>query len=208
MRILVIKNLGQLNHLIWRTIRDLDVDTELILNSTPLEEIKKKDPDALIIGGGPYSVHEDLDTFEKMGYCKDYILNFKGPILGICLGHQAIAHAMGGKVDRGSKGEYGFSEIEVDDSSSLLKGLDKFTAWVSHFDEVKELPQGFKSLAHSDVCKVEAMEGVVQRSMIPKVSGGVQGSGAPRYGLQFHPEAHHTEHGEEIFKNFIEIVKR
>lgn len=191
MRILVVKNLGQLNHMIWRTLRDLDVDSELIPNSVPLSEIEKKEPDALVIGGGPHSVYEDIDNFGKMGYCKDYILNFKGPLLGICLGHQAIAQVMGGRVDRGTKGEYGFSEIFVDDDSSILKGLKKFNAWVSHFDEVKELPKGFRVLAHSDVCRVEAME---------------NGKKA-RYGLQFHPEAHHTEHGEDIFRNFLEIVK-
>jgi GMP synthase (glutamine-hydrolysing) len=191
MRILIVKNLGQLNHLIWRTLRDLDVEAQLIPNTTPLEEVQKK-ADAIVIGGGPYSVYDDLEVMDKMGYCKDYITKFKGPLLGICLGHQAIAQALGGKVARGTKGEYGFSEIAVDESTSIMKGLSKFTAWVSHFDEVKEVPKGFKALAHSEVCKVEAMANEKK---------GI-------YGVQFHPEANHTEHGEDIFRNFIELVKR
>jgi GMP synthase (glutamine-hydrolysing) len=114
------------------------------------------------------------------------------PVLGICLGQQLMAHCLGGQTGKGAAAEYGVSEIVVDEAASILEGMPpKFQAWVSHFDEVKKMPEGFRRLAHSDTCEVEAM---VHEKL-------------PLYGVQFHPEVWHTQGGEKILENFINSVK-
>ncbi|NYZ77444.1 gamma-glutamyl-gamma-aminobutyrate hydrolase family protein, partial [Candidatus Micrarchaeota archaeon] len=91
---------------------------------------------------------------------------------------------------KGKSAEYGVSEITVDNEDTILKGLPKkFKAWVSHFDEVKKAPKGFAVLAHSGTCGVEAMAHLKR----------------PVFGVQFHPEVWHTEHGELILKNFAGV---
>jgi GMP synthase (glutamine-hydrolysing) len=92
-------------------------------------------------------------------------------------------------VEKGGSAEYGMCEIEIDDQDALFRGMpEKFRAWVSHFDQAKEVPQGFVRLAHSDTCPVEAM----------------RHGKLPVYGVQFHPEVWHTENGDAILKNFLE----
>jgi len=114
----------------------------------------------------------------------------KLPLLGICYGHQAIAHAYGSKVGRGAAAEYGTGEVDIDEEDLLFKGIpSKLRVWVSHFDEVKELPEGFMGLAHSRVCGIEAMRHKDRHI----------------YGVQFHPEVWHTDHGEDILRNFLGI---
>jgi GMP synthase (glutamine-hydrolysing) len=107
------------------------------------------------------------------------------------LGHQLIAHSLGGKVERGKSAEYGISRIEVDEEGVLLEGMPKsFNAWVSHFDEVVSMPYGFARLAHSNSCKIEAMENAAKKI----------------FSVQFHPEVWHTENGERILENFLKQV--
>ena len=112
------------------------------------------------------------------------------PLLGICFGHQLIAHALGGKVEKGKSAEYGIAKITIDDADGIFAGVPReINAWVSHFDEVKKIPEGFVSLAHSQTCAHEAM-----RHKTKKI-----------FGVQFHPEVWHTEHGEEILRNFLGV---
>lgn len=188
MKIFVLDLKGQYKHLIWRTLRDLGVESRIVANSVDLDDL---DCDGLVLSGGPFSAYADIKDFSKMGNTEKIIKEFSGPILGICLGHQAIGHVLGGKVSKGKKGEYGYSEIIVDQEDDILRGIKRIKAWVSHFDEVREVPEDFTVLAHSDICNVEAMKSEKR----------------PVYGVQFHPEVSHTERGEEIFKNFIDIVR-
>ncbi len=190
--ILIIDNGSQYTHLIKRNCRDMDYEAEIISSRISLDEIAAKKPEKIILSGGPSSVYAPEEK-EKVG---EKIVNavfekrIGVPLLGICFGHQMVGYALGAKVEKGASAEYGIAKITLDNEGTLLKGLPKeFNAWVSHFDEVKEVPRGFEVLAHSQTCKVEAMENVEKRI----------------FSVQFHPEVWHTEHGEIILKNFLKI---
>jgi GMP synthase (glutamine-hydrolysing) len=181
MRILVVNNYGQFNHLIRRAIRE-KVETDLISNQTPPEEI---DANGLILGGGP--------TLQRAGRCADYLRDLDIPILGICLGMQLMGTTFGGKVIAGSMGGYAEVNVKVLKEDDILKGLPaNFKTWASHMDLVSELPPGFEILASSNVCEIEAMKHLTR----------------PLYGVQWHPEVVHTEHGLELLDNFIALCKR
>ncbi|MCP4647451.1 MAG: glutamine-hydrolyzing GMP synthase [bacterium] len=179
--ILIVDNGSQYTHLIKRNMRDLGKTGEIVQNKkTTLMEVAEKNPDAIILSGGPSSVTAGEN------YVSEQIVNWiwKGdenwantPLLGLCWGHQVIAHTLGGNVAKGKSAEYGISKIIVDNEDLLFREIPKeFTAWVSHFDEVKELPEGFVPLAHSETCEIEAM-----RHKERKI-----------FGCQFHPEVWHT----------------
>ncbi len=160
------------------------VESEIIPNTTPLENIKA---DGLVLSGG--SPRVGLDG-EKMGGCGEYIDKAGVPILGICAGHQFMAMHLGGKAAPSKVPEFGKMLVSVDDEDDLFKGLpDTFVAWESHNDEVTQLPPGFVALAHSDSCQIQAMKSTTK----------------PLYGLQFHPEVEHTDSGYEMFQAFIDI---
>jgi len=181
MRILVVNNYGQFNHLIRRAIRE-KVETDLISNLTPTEKI---DADGLILGGGP--------ALERAGRCADYLRDLGIPILGICLGMQLMGTTFGGKVVAGSMGGYAAVNVQVLEEDDILKGLPaNFKTWASHMDLVSQLPEGFEILARSDVCEIEAMKHLTR----------------PLYGVQWHPEVVHTEYGLELLDNFIALCKR
>jgi GMP synthase (glutamine-hydrolysing) len=183
MVVFVIDNGGQYTHVIWRTVRDLGYEAEIRGKGARYEEIEGASH--IILSGGPGSAYKDSFPLNE-----EIIRKFQRPLLGICLGHQLIAHILGGKVERGKHAEYGIMRIIVDEEDVLFKGLGKeFDAWVSHFDEVKKIPENFKVLAHSEVCEVEAMRHKEK----------------PIFGVQFHPEVWHTENGEKILSNFLSV---
>lgn len=193
--ILIIDNGSQYTHLIKRNCRDLEFEAEIVNNKTftfPDFEtlVKQKKIEKIILSGGPSSV-----TTGNNGVSEEIVKQVGAgkisvPLLGICFGHQLLAHSLGGKVEKGKSAEYGIAKITVDDEDEILRNVPKeFNAWVSHFDEVKKMPGGFVSLAHSDTCGVEAM-----RHETRKI-----------FGLQFHPEVWHTEHGEKILENFLKL---
>ncbi|MCX6767589.1 MAG: glutamine-hydrolyzing GMP synthase, partial [Candidatus Micrarchaeota archaeon] len=123
------------------------------------------------------------------------ILSLGVPVLGICYGHQLIAKAVGGKVERGKKKEYGKQEITAKDKRDLFKGLDeRETVWMSHGDAVTALPPGFDVLASTRECPIAAYRGRSPAS--PGIAQSV-------YGVQFHPEVHHTPSGKKILENFV-----
>jgi GMP synthase (glutamine-hydrolysing) len=181
MGILVVDMGSQYTHVIWRTVRDLGQECRIVPKKVAQGELDSAE--AVIFSGGPSSVTKD-DFFAL----PEFIRTSGKPVLGICLGHQLIAHVLGGKVVKGKNAEYGISRIEIDSPGILLDGLpSSFNAWVSHFDEVAQMPRGFASLAHSDTCAHEAMEN-------PELG---------LFSVQFHPEVWHTEHGEKIIGNFL-----
>jgi len=186
MRILVVDNGGQWTHREWRVLRDLNVECEIVPNTTPLDKIKA---DGLVLSGGAPRV--GLDS-QKMGMCGEYIDKSGVPILGICAGHQFMATHLGGKAGPSKVPEFGKTMVTVDDEDDFFKGLPtEFVAWESHNDEVTEVPSGFVKLAHSDNCQIQAMKHTSK----------------PLYGLQFHPEVEHTDNGYEMFQAFIEICQ-
>ena len=184
-RVYVIDNGGQWTHRIWRVLREIGCETRIIPNTTSVGEI---DADALVLSGGaPRVVWES----PRLGNCTDYLREFHGPIMGICVGLQLMAIHCGGKAGPSKVPEYGLAKIRVIEEDDLFKGLPKeFLVWESHNDEVKDA-LGFKVLAVSENCSVQA----------------VKHSEKPYYGVQFHPEVNNTEHGEEIYRNFVSVVE-
>ncbi|MFW6321030.1 MAG: GMP synthase subunit A [Halohasta sp.] len=180
-RIVVIDNHGQFTHLEHRALRDLGVDTDLIDNDVDPAEV---DADGIVLSGGP-----DMD---RIGRSAEY-LDRDVPVLGICLGMQLIANELGGTVGAGDYGGYADVTVEIlDDQDPLIGSLAPETrVWASHADEVKEVPEGFTHTGTSDVCGVEAMSDT-DRDL---------------YGVQWHPEVIHTEEGEEVFENFVDICE-
>ncbi len=183
-KLIVINNYGQFCHLIHRAVRDLDQEVELMKNTSTIEEIMSKEPDGIILSGGP--------TLERAGNCSLYVKELDLPILGICLGHQVMAQAYGGEVSTGAAGGYAAVEIEVIEENDILKGIGPRTkVWASHADEVRSLPPDFIRLARSRICEIEAMKHKTK----------------PLYGVQWHPEVSHTERGNDLLRNFFEVCR-
>jgi GMP synthase (glutamine-hydrolysing) len=193
--ILIIDNGSQYTHLIKRNCRELGYDADMIYAKAGydrMEELLREGASRIILSGGPSSVYTDPPNLSSIICAKIRDNELKTPLLGICYGHQMIAHTWGAKVAKGASAEYGLGEIEIDDEDALFVGVPKkLRAWVSHYDEVKELPGGFSSLAHSGTCGIEAMRHKTR----------------PIFGVQFHPEVWHTEHGEQMIKNFLEAER-
>ncbi|MGC8555428.1 MAG: glutamine-hydrolyzing GMP synthase [Conexivisphaera sp.] len=176
---------GQYTHLIARRIRELGVRSDIVPGDAPASEVLSRRPGALVLSGGPRSVSEEGAPRADPG-----VLESGLPILGICYGHQLIAHQMGGSVRRSPRAEYGRTRIRVVGSSRILDGLPReFSAWMSHGDVVESPPPGFSVTAVSESGLIAAMED-------PDRGGGV-------YSVQFHPEVVQTEHGREILRNFL-----
>lgn len=184
-RVYVIDNGGQWTHRIWRVLREIGCETKIIPNTTPMSEI---DADALVLSGGAPRVAWESP---RLGNCTDYLNKFGGPIMGICVGLQLMAIHCGGKAGPSKVPEYGLAKIRVIEEDDLFRGLPKeFLVWESHNDEVKDAPD-FRVLAVSENCSVQAVKHLER----------------PYYGVQFHPEVNNTEHGEEIYRNFVSIVE-
>ena len=183
--ILVIDFGGQTAHLIVRRLRFLGSSAKMVIPEDALGAIQAEKPQGIVLSGGPISVYEQgaptIDT---------KIFESGIPILGICYGFQLAAHLMGGKVIAGHK-EYGPASFTLlDDTSKLLKGVAKnITVWMSHGDEIIEIPQGFSLIGSTPHVPNTAAEDEHKKM----------------YMLQFHPEVEHTEYGSHILQNFIEI---
>lgn len=182
MRIPVVDNGGQWTHREWRVLRDLGIETEIVPNTMPLEAMRA---DGVVLSGGALSLE---GTATPLGEVSKWIDGAKVPVLGICVGHHFLGRHFGGTVARGAP-EFGSIEVTRDaPADPLFSGLPpRFTAWASHNDQVVELPPGWTLLAHSSACKVEAMAHPTR----------------PIWGVQYHPEVEHTEHGTELFRRFV-----
>jgi len=185
LNVLVVDNGGQWTHRIWRVLREIGCESKIVPNTTP---ISKLDADALILSGGAPRIAWESP---KLGNCIDYLKEFQGPILGICVGLQLMAIHCGGKAGPSNVPEYGLAKLRVIEEDDLFRRLPKeFLVWESHNDEVKEAPR-FTVLARSENCSVQA----------------VKHREKPYYGVQFHPEVNNTEHGEDILRNFVNVTK-
>ncbi len=172
---------SQYNQLIGRRIREMEVYSEILPFNTPLSEILEKKPRGIILSGGPSSVNaENAHLVDKALYEQGI------PVLGICYGMQLTAHLLGGKVAKGEKGEYGKAHLDIVKENELLKGVyQNSIVWMSHFDEVSELPVGFE---------LNAKSGVIASISNPEKK---------IYGVQFHPEVSHSEEGGKMIENFV-----
>jgi len=189
LRIYVIDNGGQWTHREWRTLRDLEVETNIVPNTTHLKDLQKENIQGLVLSGGAPRIGLD----GSLGNCAEYLEKADFPILGICAGHQFMARHFGGEVKPSTIPEFGQVEMMlIKDDDALFEGvLKKSIVWESHNDEVTVLPKDFIRIAESENCKIQAMRHKKKRF----------------YGLQFHPEVEHTEYGEQIFKNFIKLCQ-
>jgi len=171
---------SQYAQIIARRVREVQVYCELFPWDAPAEKILSIAPRGFILSGGPKSVYE-----EGAPYIQDFIFKTGLPILGICYGMQALTHALGGQVDPSASREYGQAEIEPLLSTPLLSNIS--LVWMSHGDRITRLPAGFIPLARSGSSPYAAM-GDMQRKY---------------FGVQFHPEVHHTPHGEKLLQHFV-----
>lgn len=189
-RIYVIDNGGQWTHREWRTLRDLDVDTKIVPNTTAFQDLYNEKIDGLVLSGGAPRIGLEGD----LGNCAEYLERAEFPILGICAGHQFMARFFGGAVKPSKVPEFGQIELTLlKEDDVLFEGVAKKSiVWESHNDEVTVLPNGFELLGESKNCKIQAMRHKKKQL----------------YGLQFHPEVEHTEYGEQIFKNFVKLCKK
>jgi len=187
MQVYVIDNGGQWTHREWRVLKYLGVESKIVPNTTPFDEIA--DVDGLVLSGGAPRVGVDASAMGRNG---EYITRADFPVLGICAGHQFMALHLGGDAKPSKVPEFGKARLVVDTHDTLFDGLPKtFDVWESHNDEVAALPPGFERLAHSENCGVQAMRSLKR----------------PLFGLQFHPEVEHTQFGSEIFKNFLKVCE-
>ncbi|GAA4916375.1 glutamine-hydrolyzing GMP synthase [Membranihabitans marinus] len=182
--VLVVDYGAQYAQLIARRVREARVYSEVVPHTMPAAEILSRKPSAVILSGGPSSVYaEGAPTVERE------LFEAGVPVLGICYGFQAMAHALGGEVARTGDREYGKTEVRATTAPhGLLDGTDKVqTTWMSHSDSVQKAPEGFEVLAVSDAAPV----------------AGFADEDRKLYGVQWHPEVKHSPQGQRIIENFL-----
>ena len=183
-KIIVLDFGSQYNQLITRRIREFGVFSELLPNDTSATDIQAEgNVKGIIFSGGPHSVYaEGAFTIDPA------IFELGIPILGICYGMQLTTHLLGGKVESANKREYGRSMLDVHQrETGLFAGLDSHEkVWMSHGDLIVQVPEGFNVTASNDHCPVAAFENPARQI----------------YGVQFHPEVRHSEHGNDLLRNF------
>ncbi|MFH1917336.1 MAG: glutamine-hydrolyzing GMP synthase [Nanoarchaeota archaeon] len=176
---------GQYCHLISRRVREHGVYATVLPPDSDLSTIK--DLKGIILSGGSASVQEPSSPT-----CKKDIFSLSVPVLGICYGHQLIAHLLGGKVIKGTTGEYGTCGLTIEQTGKIQAGLaPKEPVWMNHRDIVQELPPDYiitAKTAHSPIAAFECPEKNI-------------------FGVQYHPEVTHTKNGQVIIKNFLTICK-
>jgi GMP synthase (glutamine-hydrolysing) len=164
-------------------VREAKVYSEIVSHSISAAEVKAKNPLAIILSGGPSSVYEDgSPQLDKE------ILELGIPILGICYGFQTLANALGGRVDKSGKREYGATNLNVTSAGEILAGQpENQVCWMSHGDQVMEAPAGFEVLASTEITPVAAFANKEKKI----------------YGVQWHPEVKHSEFGQNVLVNFL-----
>lgn len=184
--VLVVDFGAQYAQLIARRVRECHVYSEIVPSTMPVEEMLAKKPKAIILSGGPSSVYaEDAPT------APEGLFTTGVPTFGICYGFQAMAQALGGEVARTGVAEYGGTALEVTREGVLFAGLPaRQTVWMSHGDSVAAAPEGFTVTASTGETPVAAFE-QPERGL---------------YGVQFHPEVLHSEHGQTVLKHFLEAA--
>ncbi len=187
---------AQYAQLIARRVREAHVYSEIVPHSITAAELRARRPAALILSGGPKSVH-----VEGAPVLDPEIYELGVPILGICYGAQLLAQQLGGEVARGGQGEYGRTTVRLLDGASpagdsatgegaaglLADQPREQTAWMSHFDGITRVPEGFVATATSADAPVAALESPSRRL----------------WGVQYHPEVSHTPYGQQVLRQFL-----
>ena len=181
--VLVLDFGSQYTQLIARRVRESNVYSEILPWDIDEDKIKSMSPKGIILSGGPDSV---TNTYTPRVPKIVFELNI--PILGICYGMQTLAEQMGGQVISADQKEFGYAELKINNESVLFSDLQKsLNVWMSHGDQVQDLPDDFELVASTETAPIAAM----------------QHNSKPIYALQFHPEVTHTEDGKVVLDNFI-----
>ena len=178
---------GQYNQLIARRVRENNVYCEIFSYRTELDVIRKLSPKGIILTGGPSSCYD-----KNAATYSTELFSMGIPVLGLCYGAQLMMHLLGGSVGPAQIREYGKTEVFIDNTSSpIFKGIDSPTiCWMSHFDYISKVGEGFEITSHTNDCPVASFENKEKRL----------------YGIQFHPEVLHSEYGSVMLGNFIKNV--
>lgn len=178
---------AQYTQLIARRIRECHVFCEIVPADIRAAELAMRKPKAIVLSGGPASVYE-----QGAPYIDPAVYDLQVPVLGICYGHQLMSYQLGGKVEPSERREYGRTDLRVlEPNDPLFASLEtQLTCWMSHGDKVLEPPPGFRITAVTDATPVAAMTNEPRRF----------------YGVQFHPEVHHTPFGKQLLDNFLKRV--
>jgi GMP synthase (glutamine-hydrolysing) len=181
--IIIIDFGSQYNQLIARRVRENHVYCQIETPATALEAIRRHSPQGVILSGGPSSIYEAGSP-----KIDPALFDLGIPVLGICYGMQFMTAALGGRVERARRREYGFAELSIKSARGLFHGIDRATTcWMSHGDSIKKLPRGFKATASTANTAFAAACDDRRRL----------------YGVQFHPEVDHTPLGRAMLKNFL-----
>ena len=181
--ILIIDFGAQYNQLIARRVRENHVFCQIEPSGIALEKIMALKPEGIVLSGGPSSIYDKDSPRVDPG-----IFRLGVPVLGICYGMQFMVAALGGRVERAEKREYGFAELSIAGSRELFKGIrSKTSCWMSHGDSILRLPEGFQTTASTANTPYAA----------------AADSKRKLFGVQFHPEVAHTPKGGVMLKNFL-----
>ena len=185
--VLVVDFGAQYAQLIARRVREAHVYSEIVPHSMSLTEMLARDPVAIVLSGGPSSVYADGAPAVDPG-----LFDAGVPVLGICYGFQAMALALGGRVERTGLSEFGRTPLSITASSSALFAQlpPEQSVWMSHGDSVSQAPDGFVVTATTAGAPVAAMEALDRRLA----------------GVQFHPEVLHSEYGQQVLEHFLRDV--
>ncbi|MDP5209052.1 glutamine-hydrolyzing GMP synthase [Microbulbifer sp. 2205BS26-8] len=190
-RILILDFGSQYTQLIARRVRELGVFSEIRAFDMSEEEIREYNPKGIILAGGPESVPETGSP-----RAPEVVFNLGVPVLGICYGMQTMAHQLGGAVQGSRVREFGYAQIKVEGTSSLLRDIKDHLSddgnalldvWMSHGDKVVQMPGGFMRMASTDSCPIAGMYNAEKNF----------------FGVQFHPEVTHTLQGARIYEHFV-----
>jgi len=181
--VLVVDFGAQYAQLIARRVREAHVYSEIVSHTSTAAELAARNPAGIILSGGPKSVNETpAPSLDPAVY------DLGVPILGICYGAQLLASQLGGTVDRTGRGEYGRTPLNLTARSPIFEDWpDESQVWMSHGDAITEVPDGFQGTASSPDAPVAALHDPDRRI----------------YGVQFHPEVVHTEHGRDLLERFL-----
>ncbi|MEJ2628961.1 MAG: glutamine-hydrolyzing GMP synthase, partial [bacterium] len=182
--VIIILDFGsQYTQLIARRVREHNVYCEIMPFNTEINTIISRNPRGIILSGGPSSVFS-----HKAPLPSEAVFTAEIPILGICYGLQLIAKFFKGKVSKAKKREYGHARFMVDNNNNLFHNLPaSFDVWMSHGDQIENIPSGFESTGHTENAQIAAMVDANRKI----------------FGIQFHPEVVHTPRGSDILKNFL-----
>lgn len=194
--ILILDFGGQYTQIIARKVRECGVYAEILPFNATVQTVTSMHPKGIILSGSPWSVYDAIAP-----HADKEIFNLGIPMLGICYGLQDMAWALGGDVEKSAKREFGRARVEIVKENLLLSThspaagpkskifnlQSSIVAWMSHGDSLKKLPPGFEIIAKSENAPIAAIANPVKKI----------------YGVQFHPEVHHTPNGKEILSNFL-----